>query len=151
MDLFFVLLVLLSTISYAIQKKVIVNLTLIEFWILYSIISFALAMIFLCLTNTCTTTKINLLDKIKDNNGLNWMVLSLVLIVILTSVSGVCQMKYLEKTDLGVFMTISKSLAIVLAFALGIIINNELPCMKQVCGAAIIIGGVFLISSGVKK
>jgi drug/metabolite transporter (DMT)-like permease len=151
MDLFFILLVLLSTIAYAIQKKVMIELTLMEFWIIYSIISFALAMLALCITKTCTNQEVNIFSKIKKNSGINWIVLSLFAIVILTSISGVCQMKYLQNTDLGVFMSISKSMAIVLGFLVGIMINNEKPCMTQLAGAGIIIVGVTLIGSGMKK
>jgi drug/metabolite transporter (DMT)-like permease len=151
MDLFFIILVLLSTIAYSIQKKVMTEFTLMEFWIIYSIISFSLAMLALCITKTCTNQEVNIFNKIKKNSGINWIVLSLFAIVILTSVSGICQMKYLQKTDLGVFLSVSKSMAIVLGFLVGMMLNNEKPCITQLAGAGIIIAGVALIGSGIKK
>ena len=151
MDLFFIILVLLSTIAYSIEKKVLKDLTLIEFWVLYSILSFITAMVVLCITKYVFKEPTNIIEKINCKNGFNWIFYSLVIAVILISTSTIFQMKYLKNNDLGIFIPVSKTVAIVMGFLLGIVINNEKPCFNQYCGIIAMVFGVFLLCKTKEK
>jgi drug/metabolite transporter (DMT)-like permease len=151
MDLFFIILVLLSTIAYSIEKKVLKDLTLIEFWVLYTILSFIIAIVVLCITKYVLKHPTNIIEKINCKNGFNWIFYSLVIVVILISISTIFQMKYLKNNDLGIFIPVSKTVAIVMGFLLGIIINNEKPCFNQYCGIVAMIIGVFLLCKNKKN
>jgi drug/metabolite transporter (DMT)-like permease len=133
MDLFFIILVLLSTIAYSIEKKVLKDLTLIEFWVLYTILSFIIAIVVLCITKYVLKHPTNIIEKINCKNGFNWIFYSLVIVVILISISTIFQMKYLKNNDLG------------------IVINNEKPCFNQYCGIVAMIIGVFLLCKNKKN
>jgi hypothetical protein len=147
MDLFFIVLIILSSIAYSIQKKALNDLTLIEYWILYSIISFTIAIIILCITKYILKEEVNIIKKINCKNGFNWLFYSSIIAVSLITISTIFQMKYLKNTDLGIFIPVSKTLAIIIGFLIGIIINKEKPCVNQYCGTIFMVIGVLLMCS----
>lgn len=146
MDLFFIMLILISSISTVMKRDVSNSFTLTEYLILYSTIAFFVAMSVLLWKMLVSKEEISIFKKIDISNGFNWLFFMFTIVVIMKMYTGTAKINYLRNVDVDKYIPISQSLTIIVGFALGIAIKRRYPCAEECVGIMSIIIGVALMS-----